>query len=98
MSVLRHFSSELKYIVALKRQGDKFFWLWTTYTLCSWFCSLIRIYFYSQNFSSIGTLAYGRCSKISNTSCLPKRPRQTAQTPMRFLKKQSDQGLPCLLF
>ena len=23
---------------------------------------------------------YGKCSKITNTSCLPKRPRQTAQT------------------
>ena len=38
-------------------------------------------------------------SKISNTSCLPKRPRQTVQTQIRLLlKKQSDQGLPCLLF
>ena len=33
-----------------------------------------------------------RCSKISNTSFLPKWPRQTAQT-----QKQCDQGLPCLL-
>ena len=30
--------------------------------------------------------------------CL-KRPRQTVQTQIRLLlKKQSDQGLPCLLF
>ena len=37
--------------------------------------------------------------KISNTSCLLKRPRQTAQTQIRLLlKKQSDQDLPCLLF
>ena len=35
----------------------------------------------------------GRCSKILNASCLPKMPKQTMQT-----KKQSDQGLPCLLF
>ena len=42
---------------------------------------------------------YGKCSKISNTSCLPKRPRQTVQTQIRLLlKKQSDQGLPHLLF
>ena len=42
---------------------------------------------------------YGKCSKISNTSCLPKRPRETKQTQIRLLlKKQSDQVLPCLLF
>ena len=29
--------------------------------------------------------AYNRCSKISNTNCLPKRPRQTAQTQIRLL-------------
>ena len=41
----------------------------------------------------------GKCSKILNTSCLPKRPRQTGQTQNRLLlKKQSDQGIPCLLF
>ena len=38
-------------------------------------------------------------ANISNTSCLPKIPRQTVQTKIRLLlKKQSDQGLPCLLF
>ena len=37
--------------------------------------------------------------KILNTSCLPKRPRQTAQTQIRLLlKKPSDQHLTCLLF
>ena len=37
--------------------------------------------------------------KISNTSCLSKIPRQTRQTQIRLLlKKQSDQGPPCLLF
>ena len=42
---------------------------------------------------------HGKCSKISNTRCLPKRPRQTVQTQIRLLlQKQSDQGLPCLLF
>ena len=40
----------------------------------------------------------GKCSKILNTSCRPKRQRQTLQTQIRlFLKTQSDQGLPCLL-
>ena len=40
-----------------------------------------------------------KSSKISNTSFLPKRPRQTAQTQIRLLlKKQSDQGLPHFLF
>ena len=29
-----------------------------------------------------GIVYYGKCSKISNTSCLSKRPRQTAQTQM----------------
>ena len=41
---------------------------------------------------------YGKFSKISNTSCLQKRPRQTVQTHIRLLlKKQSDHDLPCLL-
>ena len=44
-------------------------------------------------------LRYGKCSKILNTSCLPKRPRQTGQTQIRLLlMKQSDPCLPCLLF
>ena len=42
---------------------------------------------------------YCKCSKILNTSYLPKKLRQTVQTKIRLLlKKQSDQGLPCLLF
>ena len=42
---------------------------------------------------------YGKCSKIINTSCLTKRPRQTVQTQIRLLlKKQSDLGIPCLRF
>ena len=44
---------------------------------------------------------YGKCSKISNTSFLPKWPRHTCtvQTQIRLLlKKQSDQCLSCLLF
>ena len=44
-------------------------------------------------------VSYSRFSKISNTSYPPKRPRQTMQTKIKLLlKKQSDQGLPCLLF
>ena len=39
---------------------------------------------------------YRKFSKISNTSCLPKRPRQTVQTQIRLLfQKQSDQSLRC---
>ena len=39
-----------------------------------------------------------KCSKILNSSCLPKRPRQMGQTQIRLLlKKQSDQGLSGLL-
>ena len=42
---------------------------------------------------------YGKCSKISNTNCLPKGSRQAGQTQIRLLlKKQSDHDLPCLLF
>ena len=44
-------------------------------------------------------VCYGKCSKISNTSSLPKRDRQKVQTQIRLLlKKPSDQGLPCLPF
>ena len=32
---------------------------------------------------------YGKCSKILNTSCLPKRSRQTLQTQIRLLLKIS---------
>ena len=44
---------------------------------------------------SASILSYGKCSKISNTSCLLKKSRQTVQTQIRLLlKKQSDQDLP----
>ena len=46
---------------------------------------------------SLCEIWYGKCSKISNTCCLPKSSRQTVQTQIRLLLK-SDQGLPCLLF
>ena len=40
--------------------------------------------------------SYSTYSKISNTSLIQKRFRQTEQTQIRLpLKKQSDQGLPC---
>ena len=42
---------------------------------------------------------YGKHSKISNSSCLPLKPGQTWQTQIKLpIKKQSDQGLPCLIF
>ena len=31
-------------------------------------------------------ISYSKCSKISNTSCLPKQPRQTVQTQIRLMK------------
>ena len=47
---------------------------------------------------SLRICTYGKCSKVSNTSYLTKRPRQIGQTLIRLLlKKQSDQGLPYLL-
>ena len=36
---------------------------------------------------------YGRCSKISNTSSLPKNPRQTVQTQIRLLPHFVDSFL-----
>ena len=51
----------------------------------------------SQMTKSYQELIYSKCSKISNTSYLPKRLRQTGQTQMR-LQKWYDQGLPLLLF
>ena len=42
---------------------------------------------------------YSKYSKISNTSLIHKRYRQTVHTQIRLpLKKQSDQDLPCLPF
>ena len=35
--------------------------------------------------------SYSKCSNISNTSCLPKRPRQTVQTQIRLLLKKLSQ-------
>ena len=53
----------------------------------------------SHSFSHIRVQHYNKCSKISNTGYLLKRHRQTVQTQIRLLlKKQSDQGLLCLLF
>ena len=42
---------------------------------------------------------YGKCSKISNSSCLLKRHRQTVQTQIRLLlKKQTIWVFPVCLF
>ena len=50
-------------------------------------------------FAQILILKQSKCSKLTNTSCFPKRSRQTGQTQIRLLlQKQSDQSLPCLLF
>ena len=50
-------------------------------------------------FGKANKYIYGKCFKISNTSCLQKRSRQTAQTQVRLLlRNRSDQGLPCLLY
>ena len=59
----------------------------------------LPIYDHKSDNKNKATQHYGKCSKMSKSSCLPKRPRQTVQTQIRLLlKKQSDQGLPCLLF
>ena len=55
--------------------------------------SLISLFSYEE-----AKLGIGKCSKILNAICLPKRPRKTVQTQIRLLlKNQSDQGLSCLL-
>ena len=52
-----------------------------------------------QNFSKLDKWTNDKCSKILNTNYLPIRPRQTVHTQIRLLPgKQSDLGLPCLLF
>ena len=42
------------------------------------FLMCIELLLISQSVSSIPD--YGKCSKLSNTSCLPKCPRKTVQT------------------
>ena len=50
-------------------------------------------------FTSFIAYHFTKGSKISNTSCLPKRARQTVQAQIRLLLlKQSDQCIHCLLF
>ena len=41
--------------------------------------SVAKLIFYTM----LMALMYGKCSKILNTSCLPKRPRQKGQTQIR---------------
>ena len=55
------------------------------------FCVNLRPHFsHAYGFTPVCT--------VLNANCLPKRPRQTVQTQIRLLlRKQSDQGLPCLL-
>ena len=53
----------------------------------------------SLQYSRSSVQKYSKSSKILNASCLLKKPRRTVQTQIRLLlKKQSDQGLICLLF
>ena len=67
--------------------------------LANWLPELNQQITNLSTFQDLVTFQDHYYSKISNTSCLPKKPRQTAQTQIRLLlKKQSDQGLPCLLF
>ena len=62
------------------------FFLNTLPTLCT-----------KSNFMSDGDQC--KLSKLLNTSYQPKSPRQTVQTQIRLLlMKQSDQGIPFLLF
>ena len=62
-------------------------------------CSEISFFLYhflSRGLSNAHLYAdqrFGKCSKIPNTNCLPKNLRQRV-----LLKKQSDQGILCLLF
>ena len=48
--------------------------------------------------SMFASLIFAKSSKISNASCLPKRPRQTAQTQIRLLLLFEDRGIQFLPF
>ena len=63
----------------------------TSYYICYKYC-----FHRSWDSHFLSIYKYSKCSKISNTSCHPKRPRQTGQTQIRL--QQSDRDLPCLLF
>ena len=68
---------------------------------CIWVIQLcvINLVIYVSIIIEDLSVSYGKCSKISSNSFLGKRPMQTVQTQIRLhLKKQSDKGLPCLLF
>ena len=76
---------------------------------CFWRSSLIRVFpvCYSDkhfvNSNPDSQHLREKCLKFKTiyqaTSCLPKKSKQTEQTQIRLaLKKQSDQGLPSLLF
>ena len=59
-------------------------------------CLRVRAFLFGEQ---VHRFCYSKCFKVLNTSFLPKRRRQTAQTQIRLLlKKQSDHGIPCLLF
>ena len=63
------------------------------------YISIISKIILQTNITEYLRVSYGKCSKILSNSFLGKRPMQTVQTQIRLhLKKQSDQGLPCLLF
>ena len=62
-----------------------------SFKLSPYFSKDLRIYIADL----VENISNSKCSKISNTRCLPK----DVNNPIRLLlKKQSDQGLPCLLF
>ena len=44
---------------------------------------------HSETFQILKNTTYGECSEILNGSYLPQKPRQTGQTQIRLLKKQS---------
>ena len=74
-------------------------WLLISWLLRSTLFSNLALNKFSINKCLQNNLLYSKCAKFSNTCCLSKRSRQTTGTQIKLLlKKQSDQGLPCLLF
>ena len=64
-----------------------------TYQLTGFLCTRCVFPFMNPltEVSKLIKIVFEGCSEISNTTCLPKRPGQTAQTQSRMLMKQSDQ-------
>ena len=60
------------------------------YTLSSLESSAKESYKWHHPYEQVYVWEYVKCCKTSNTSCLPNRPRKTAQTQIRLLLSSSS--------